>query len=99
MSDRLKTHMGQYNMVGTTVKDPTELPKDLGADEQYSRISGEKVLMVTTVGNHCFLGASVSQGQASKNEQTRMHNSNEKHTRCNRTISRTRSLRMGGTPR
>lgn len=59
---RLKTHMGRYNMVGTTVKDPTQLPTDLGADEKHSRISGEKVYIATTVGNNCFLGASVSQG-------------------------------------
>ncbi len=54
--------MGRDNMVGTTVKNPTELPNDLGADEQHSRISGETVLMATTVGNHCFPGASGRQG-------------------------------------
>ena len=59
---RLKAHMGRYNMVGTTVKDSTKLPTDLGADEKHSRISGEKGYMATTVGNNCFLGASVSGG-------------------------------------
>jgi hypothetical protein len=59
---RLKTHMGRYNMVGTTVKDPTALPTDLGADEKHSWISGEKVYIATTVGKDCCLGASVSQG-------------------------------------
>lgn len=59
---RLKTHMGRYNIVGTTVKDPTKLPTDLGADEKHSRLSGEKIYIATTVGNNCFLGASVSQG-------------------------------------
>jgi len=59
---RLKTHMGRDNMVGTTVKNPTKLPTDLGADEKHSRISGEKVSLATTVGKGCFLGASVSQG-------------------------------------
>jgi hypothetical protein len=59
---RLKTHMGRYNMVGTTVKHSTKLPSDLGADEKHSWISGEKVYMATTVGNGCFLGASVSVG-------------------------------------
>ncbi len=49
-------------MVGTTVKDPKKLPTDLGADEKHSHISGEKVFLATTVGNQCFLGASVSQG-------------------------------------
>jgi hypothetical protein len=59
---RLKTHMGRYNMVGTTVKTPEQLPKDLVADEKHSRISGEKVYMATTVSEQCFLGASVSAG-------------------------------------
>jgi len=59
---RLKTHMGRYNIVGTTVKDPAKLPTDLGADEKHSRISGEKVYIATTVGQDCFLGASVSPG-------------------------------------
>jgi hypothetical protein len=59
---RLKTHMGRYNIVGTTVKDPTTLPTELGADEKHSWISGEKVYIATTVGNDCVLGASVSQG-------------------------------------
>jgi hypothetical protein len=57
---RLSTHMGRYNMVGTTVKSPEKLPKHLGADEKHSRISGEKVFIATTVAEHCFLGASVS---------------------------------------
>ncbi len=59
---RLRTHIGRYNMVGTTVKTPTALPNDLAADEKHSQISGEKVYIATTVGNQCFLGASVSQG-------------------------------------
>ena len=54
--------MGRDNIVGTTVKDATKLPTDVGADEKHSRISGEKVYMATTVGNDCFLGASVSSG-------------------------------------
>jgi hypothetical protein len=59
---RLRTHMGRYNIVGTTVKTPAKLPTDLGADEKHSRISGEKVYIATTVGHGCFLGGAVSQG-------------------------------------
>ena len=59
---RLKTHMGRYNIVGTTVKSPAKLPTELGADEKHSRISGENVYIATTVGENCFLGASISQG-------------------------------------
>ena len=60
--ERLKIHMGRYNMVGTTVKHATKLPTDLGADEKHRRISGKKVYIATTVGKDCFLGASVSPG-------------------------------------
>ena len=59
---RLRTSPGRYNLVGTTVKDPAKIPNDVGADEKHSQISGEKVYIATTVGEHCFLGASVSLG-------------------------------------
>ena len=59
---RLRTSPGRYNLVGTTVKDPAKIPNDVGADEKHSQISGEKVYIATTVGEHCFLGSSVSPG-------------------------------------
>ncbi len=59
---RLTTHMGRYNIVGMTVKQADKLPKDLGADEKHSTISGEKVSIATTVAEQCFFGASVSVG-------------------------------------
>ncbi len=59
---RLSTHMGRYNMVGTTAKQADTLPKDAGADEKHSAISGEKVYIATTVAKQCFFGASVSVG-------------------------------------
>ena len=61
---RLRTSLGRYNLVGTTVKDSTAIPKDVVADEKHSHISGEKVYIATTAGEHCFLGASVSPGAA-----------------------------------
>lgn len=59
---RLTTHMGRYHIVGMTVKQADKLPKDLGADEKHSTISGEKVYIATTVAEQCFFGASVSVG-------------------------------------
>jgi hypothetical protein len=59
---RLTNHMGRYNLVGTTVKKAEFLPKDVGADEKHSTISGEKVYIATTVAKQCFLGVSVSVG-------------------------------------
>jgi hypothetical protein len=57
---RLRTSLGRYNLVGTTVKSPTALPADVGADEKHSTISGTTVYIATTVGQNCFLGASIS---------------------------------------
>jgi len=59
---RIRTHMGRYTLVGTTVKTPEKLPQDLVADEKHSRISGETVSLPTTVGAQCFLGVSVALG-------------------------------------
>jgi hypothetical protein len=59
---RLRTSLGRYNLVGTTVKAPTVMPTDVVADEKHSTVAGEKVYIATTVGNNCFLGASVSGG-------------------------------------
>jgi hypothetical protein len=57
---RLRTSLGRYNLVGTTVKAPDSLPPDVVADEKQSTISGEPVYIATTVGHDCFLGASIS---------------------------------------
>ena len=48
--------------MGTTIKWPEALPKDVAADEKHTRLAGEKVYVATSVGNHCLLGASVSPG-------------------------------------
>ncbi len=59
---RLTTRMGRYTMVGTTVKQPDKLPKDVGADETHTAISGQTVSCATTVAEQCVLGASLSVG-------------------------------------
>lgn len=59
---RLTLRMGRYNIVGTTVKRPEALPKDVGADEKHTTISGERVYAATTVAEQCLLGASISVG-------------------------------------
>jgi hypothetical protein len=56
---RLRTSLGRYNLVGTTVKTP-DIPKHVAADEKHTRLAGEKVYVATTVAENCFLGASVS---------------------------------------
>lgn len=59
---RLENHFGCYSLVQTTVKDPENLPKHLLADEKVTWLNGEEVVIATTVGNDCVLGASVALG-------------------------------------
>lgn len=59
---RLENHFGRYNLVQTTVKAPEKLPKHLLADEKVTWLNGEKVVIATTVGEDCVLGASVALG-------------------------------------
>ena len=57
---RLRTALGRYNLVGTTVKAAERIPTDVVADEKHSTIAGKKVYLATTVGQNCFLGVSIS---------------------------------------
>jgi hypothetical protein len=57
---RLVSHLGRYDLVGTTVKTPDDLPEDLLADEKHIKINGEKAYIATTVGDDCVLGAAIA---------------------------------------
>ncbi len=57
---RLSTHLGRYEIVGTTVKAADHLPEHLLADEKHARFNGHKAYIATTVGADCVLGASVA---------------------------------------
>jgi hypothetical protein len=59
---RLENHFGCYDLVQTVVKDPEKLPKHLLADEKITWLNGEEVVVATTVGDDCVLGASVALG-------------------------------------
>ena len=50
---------GRPSLVGTTVKDPHKVPRDLVADEKLTRVAKQQVSVPTTVGGGCFLGVSV----------------------------------------
>ena len=56
---RMEMAFGRQSIVGTTVKRPERLPKDLLADEKHTSRDGEKAYVATTVGENCVLGASV----------------------------------------
>lgn len=57
---RLVGSLGRHDILGTTVKQPTQLPQHLLADEKHARFHGEKIYIATTVAQDCVLGASVS---------------------------------------
>ena len=50
---------GRPSLLGTTVKEPQKLPRDLVADEKLTRVARQQVYVPTTVGSGCFLGVSV----------------------------------------
>ena len=57
---RIEQTLGRNSIVGTTVKDPEDIPEHLGADEKHTWILGEKVYVATTVGKGCILGTSIA---------------------------------------
>ncbi len=57
---RLETFLGRYSIVGTTIQDPKNLPRNLSADEKHTHLVGEKAYIATTVSNGCILGVSVA---------------------------------------
>lgn len=57
---RLVGSLGRHEVVGTTVKEPTNLPEHLLADEKHVRFQGQKAYIATTVAQDCVLGASLS---------------------------------------
>jgi len=59
---RIENQFGRYDLIQTVVKDPQKLPRHLLADEKLTWLNGEKVVVATTVGDDCVLGASVALG-------------------------------------
>lgn len=57
---RMENQFGRYPVVQTTVKDPAKLPAHLLADEKVTWLNGEEVVVATTVGDDCVLGASLA---------------------------------------
>jgi hypothetical protein len=70
---RLKSHLGNCSLVGSTVKGQTSVPKDIVADEKHSRLQGAKAYIATISANDCFLCAGVTDG-ADEIELTKAYN-------------------------
>lgn len=61
---RLEHSLSRFSVVGTTVKSPEQLPKDLVADEKPRWLKGKRVSIATTAAHDCILGASVATSAA-----------------------------------
>ena len=70
---RIEQHLSRYSIVGTTIRNPNNLPEDIVADEKHSRILGQKVYVATTVAKECILGASIA-ADAGESALTKAYN-------------------------
>src|SRR5512142_2051713 len=57
---RLIERLGRNSLVGTTVRDATQLPAHLAADEHHADWAGQKGYVATTVGGGCVLGVALT---------------------------------------
>lgn len=58
--ERLYMAIGKYSIVGTTIKNPEQLPDHLLADEEHTKVRRKKRYIATTVGGECILGAALT---------------------------------------
>ena len=66
---RMEQSLGRNSIVGTTVNDPKNMPKNLSADEKHSWLLGERVYIATTVGQECILGVAIAESAGEKHLQ------------------------------
>lgn len=57
---RMELSLADNNIVGTTIKNPDNLPVHILVDEHHDKLLGQKVYVCTTVANDCFFGAALS---------------------------------------
>lgn len=69
---RLFTHLGRFDLLGTTLKDLTKMPQDLVVDEKISHWLGQEVYACMTVGGDCILGMGLSQ-QENESELSKVY--------------------------
>ena len=60
---RLFTHIGRFDLLGTTVRDVSKMPKDLSVDEKITFWRGKEVFACMTAGSNCILGMGLSQAE------------------------------------
>jgi len=64
--ERMWLSLGRNSLLGTTVKAPDRLPAQLVADEKITWLNGAEVLVATTVGEGCFLGAALARDESAE---------------------------------
>jgi len=63
---RMEQSLGRNSIVGTTIRNPEDIPEHLAVDEKHTRILGDKTYVATTVGDGCVLGAAVAKDAGEK---------------------------------
>ena len=63
---RAEQRLGKFSLVGSTLKDPEQLPVNLVADEKHSWLLGERVYLPTTVARECILGVDIVKSAGTK---------------------------------
>jgi hypothetical protein len=63
---RIITSLGRNSVVGTTIYDSKNIPKDLLADEKHTKLGGLKVFIATIAGYGCVLCSQVCPGAGAK---------------------------------
>jgi hypothetical protein len=63
---RLVERLGRNSLVGTTVRDPAQLPEHLAADEHHVDWGGSKGFIATTAAEGCLLGVGLTKAADDK---------------------------------
>ena len=78
---RMERAIGRNSLVGTTIKNPQDLPRHLAADEKHTWILGIKAYIATTVGKGCILGACIAK-DAGEQSLTNAYGVYKEESRC-----------------
>jgi hypothetical protein len=92
---RKEKALGRNSIVGTTIKEPDNIPKHIAADEKHTKLLGDKVYIATTVGNECILGAENSNDAGDKS-LTNAYNVFKSECRCTKPTYNPETVNIDG---
>ena len=96
---RRTTPMGRERIVGTTLKQAANLPKDVVADEKHRTLSGETGYLAPRWQRRVSSAVLSAWEREKRNALPPTDRCNGKHNRDRRTIRRRPSILTVGTPR